>query len=251
MNDLLEISGITKSFGGLRAIDRCSLSIKRNSITGLIGPNGAGKTTIFNVISGLVTPDDGTIYLEDKDVTHMNAATRAQQGLGRSYQKIRLFEELTALDNILVAFHENKEKLWHAFTRFKGKQKSLEKRAMRLLESVGLEEKANLRGYELSYGQKKLIEILRTKANDAKMILLDEPTAGINPTLINDVTKIIKEFQKEGRTVLIVEHNMPFIMGLCDWIIVMAQGRNIAEGRPSEIQKNKIVLDAYLGKPHA
>ncbi len=251
MQDVLEIQNITKAFGGVKAVDRCTFQVKKGSITGLIGPNGAGKTTIFNIISGLLRPDEGTVYLSDKDITHLAPYSRSELGLGRSYQAIRIFEELTALQNIVVAFHENKETLWQSFLPFSKHQKKLEKRAMKLLESVGLEEKSNLKGYELSYGQKKLIEILRAKANDAGLILLDEPTAGINPTLIKTIEKVIKNFQKEGKTILIVEHNMPFIMDLCDTIVVMDRGHNIAMGKPKEIQDNPQVLEAYLGKKHS
>lgn len=247
MQDLLEVQSVNKQFGGSKAVDRCTFQVKKNTITGLIGPNGAGKTTIFNIISGLLNADSGNIYFQDQDITKMSSHKRARLGIGRSYQAIRIFPEFTALENIVIAFHENKENFLHAFTKYDRHQKTLENRAMEMLASVGLEEKANLKGYELSYGQKKLIEILRTKANDAQLILLDEPTAGINPTLIKKVTKIIKEFKKEGRTVFIVEHNMPFMMDLCEHIIVMDRGHNIAEGKPAEIQNNQQVLEAYLG----
>lgn len=251
IKDLLEVSGITKNFGGLCAINNCSFSIKRGSITGLIGPNGAGKTTIFNIICGLLKSDAGNIYLNDREIADLSTYQIAHLGIGRSYQKIRLFPELTALENITIAFHKNKEKLTHAFLPYKRHQKNLEKKAMELLESVNLQEKANFKAYELSYGQKKLVEILRTKANDPSLILLDEPTAGINETMIKQIRKIIMEFKKEGRTVFIVEHNMPFIMNLCETIIVMDKGQKLAEGKPKDIQKNDKVLAAYLGKKHA
>lgn len=251
MENILEIENISKHFGGVKAIDRCTFQVKRGSITGLIGPNGAGKTTMFNTISGLIKPDDGSIYFNDEEITTVAPYKRTRLGIGRSYQAIRLFPELTTLENIVISFQNNKERLRDAFTPYKRHQKNLERKAMDLLESVGLQEKSNLKAYELSYGQKKLLEILRAKASNSQLILLDEPTAGINPTLIIKVTKIIKDFQKEKRTVLIVEHNMPFIMDLCETIVVMDRGHVIAAGKPKEIQENAKVMEAYLGARRA
>lgn len=251
MQDILEIQQISKSFSGLKALNKCSFSIKKNSITGLIGPNGAGKTTLFNIISGLLDSDDGNIYFQDQNITNFTPYKRAVLGLGRSYQSIRIFPELTALENIVIAYHENKENFLKIFTRFKNHQSNLKKKALKLLATVGLEEKANLKGYELSYGQKKLLEILRIKANSPSLILMDEPTAGINPTLIKEITKMIYDFQKEEKTIFIVEHNMPFVMSLCETIIAMDRGKEIAIGSPKAIQNNPEVLESYLGKIHA
>ncbi len=248
MKDLLEVQQVTKTFNGIHAVENCTFSVKENSITGLIGPNGAGKTTMFNMISGLLSPTAGTIYFKDKEITKLPAYKRARLGFGRTFQSIRLFPELTVLENLIVALPENKANFIDVFKPRKKLRKKLEKQALELLESVDLQEKSNLKAYELSYGQKKLIEILRIRANSSQLILLDEPTAGINPTLIKKVTKQIKNLQKEGKTIFIVEHNMPFIMDLCEEIIVMDQGKEIAIDKPEKIQKNKKVLEAYLGK---
>ncbi|MBI5753864.1 ABC transporter ATP-binding protein [Candidatus Peregrinibacteria bacterium] len=245
---ILEVQNLNKHFGGIKAINNCSFSIEKNSITGLIGPNGAGKTTMFNILSGLLTPDSGSIYYQENDITNLNTHERTKLGFGRSFQSIRIFPELTTIENLILAFPENNDNLWQAFSKFQTKQKSLHKKALELLTSVNLEEKANLKGYELSYGQKKLLEILRVEANNADLVLLDEPTAGINPTLIQNIKIQIKNLQKAGKTIFIVEHNMPFIMNLCEQIIVMDQGKEIAMGTPKEIQENPQVLVAYLGK---
>lgn len=248
--DILQVQNMTKSFGGIHAVDHCTFSISEGSVSGLIGPNGAGKTTLFHLLSGLLSPDDGHIYFFKKNITRCSPHKRARKGIGRSFQTIRLFPELSVVENLMLAFKENKEGLYHAFTSYKKHQSSLERKARKLLESVNLEEKAELKANELSYGQQKLLALLRIEAQNSKLILLDEPTAGINPTMIQSIVKIIHRLKREGTTFFIVEHNMPFIMNLCERIIVMDNGRILAEGKPREIQSNEAVLEAYLGKKH-
>ena len=184
--DILQVQNMTKSFGGIHAVDHCTFSISQGSISGLIGPNGAGKTTLFHLLSGLLSPNNngGNIYFFKKNITHWSPHKRARRGIGRSFQTIRLFPELSVVENLVLAFKENKEGLYHAFTSYKKHQSSLEKKARKLLESVNLHEKAKLKASELSYGQQKLLALLRIEAQNSSLILLDEPTAGINPTMI-------------------------------------------------------------------
>lgn len=238
MPSILEIENLHKSFGGIKAVQDTNFSVERGSITGLIGPNGAGKTTIFNLITGLLKPDRGRIILDGQDIGTWPAYKRAQAGLARSFQMIRIFPNLTVLDNIKVALRKKSEK-------------ELEKEALDLLHSIELADKAHLLAGELSYGQQKILEILRATALQPKLMLLDEPAAGINPTLCRQFIQRIREFKKEGKSVLIIEHDMGFIMELCEKIIVMDFGKVIAEGSPQEIQKNPQVLEAYLGPVHS
>lgn len=246
--EILKVQNLHKSFGGVHAIDHCSFSVEQNSITGLIGPNGAGKTTMFDLINGLMLPDEGHVYIKNQNVTSWPTHKRARLGLTRTFQAIRVFPELSALENVVVAFSDHPEKMFQAFLPLKKKRRDLEKRAMEYLKTVGIGEKASLRAGDLSYGQQKLLEIARCMATDADIFLLDEPAAGINPTLLNTIKDLILKLHGQGKTLLIVEHNMPFLMSISHKIIVLNFGKELAIGKPDEIQNNPHVLEAYLGK---
>ena len=203
---------------------------------------------MFDLINGLMLPDEGHILIKEHNVTNWPTHRRAKLGLSRTFQAIRVFPELTALENIVVAFQDHPEGLHHAFMPLKKFRKNLEKRAREYLGMVGIADKSHLRASELSYGQQKLLEIARCMATDADILLLDEPAAGVNPTLLKEITALILQLHKQGKTLFIVEHNMPFLMSIAQQVIVLDFGRELAIGTPAEIQNNPHVLEAYLGK---
>ncbi|MEK7172082.1 MAG: ABC transporter ATP-binding protein [Patescibacteria group bacterium] len=247
---ILKIQHLVKRFGGLSAINHCNFEITENSITSLIGPNGAGKTTMFDVITGLSQHDSGEIYFKENPIGALPAYKRCRLGIARTHQAIRIFPELTALENIMLAFKSNKESLFDIFTPFKKHQKKLKEKAFEYLRMINLHEKAHETAISLSYGQQKLLEIMRAVATDADLFLLDEPAAGVNRTMLHTIINIIKRLKQEGKTIVIVEHDMNFVMDLSEKVIVMDYGKEIAEGTPSEIQNNPKVLEAYLGVKH-
>ncbi|MBI4994051.1 ABC transporter ATP-binding protein [Candidatus Peregrinibacteria bacterium] len=247
---ILKIQHLVKCFGGLRAINHCNFEIEENSITSLIGPNGAGKTTMFDAITGLIAHDQGEIYFKENPIGALPAHKRAKLGIARTFQAIRIFPELTALENIMLAFKNNKENLFDIFTPFKKHQKALKEKAFEYLHMINLHEKAHETAISLSYGQQKLLEIMRAVASDADLFLLDEPAAGVNRTMLHTIINIIKRLKSEGKTIVIVEHDMGFVMSLSEKVIVMDYGKEIAEGTPNEIQNNPKVLEAYLGVKH-
>lgn len=246
--NILKIEHLVKRFGGVTAVNHCNFEIAENSITALIGPNGAGKSTLFDLITGLLTPDSGEIFFRGKPISGLTSNRRTSLGLARTFQSIRIFPELTALNNIMLAFPEMPDSLWNAFWLNRKLVRQLKERAFELLSMVHLHEKAHVKAGSLSYGQQKLLEIMRAYATGADVFLLDEPAAGVNRTMLHTIIAIIKKLKADGKTVIIVEHDMGFVMELSELVIVMDYGKEIAEGTPLDIQRNEKVLEAYLGR---
>lgn len=239
----LEAQGISKAFGGIQALETCSVSVEAGSITGLIGPNGSGKTTMFNVMTGYERVDSGQVRLNDKAITNLSPDKVFRLGIGRTFQLTRIFPRLTVLENMHVAAQR---------TDFKGllsrwSSTHEQQRAIELLDFVGLTSLKDLQAGNLSFGQKKLLEFAFVLIAEPKIILLDEPAGGVNPTMVNYLADRIRKLNQQGITFLVVEHNMEFVMNLCDKVLVMHRGTKIAEGAPAEIRENPAVLEAYLG----
>jgi ABC-type branched-subunit amino acid transport system ATPase component len=239
MTALLEVSGLTKSFGGLRALSGCSFEVEKGSITGLIGPNGSGKTTLFNVVTGYERADSGTVRFDGGDVTGLAADKMGGLGVGRTFQLTRVFGRLDLVDNIRVGSR--------GVPRSRRKELYSNDRCHELLDFVGLTHLAHELAGRLSYGQRKLVELAMVLAQEPSVILLDEPAGGINPTLIGQMAERIVELNSQGVTFLLVEHNMEFVMGICETIAVLERGSVIAVGRPDVVRDDPRVLDAYLG----
>ena len=248
---LLSATKLSKSFGGIKAVNNASIAVDRGSITGLIGPNGAGKTTLFNLLSNFIKPDRGKIIFDNNPIHHLSPHQIATKGFIRTFQVARVLSRLSVLENMLLASPhqtgENFFKVWFQQQKWRGEERANKERAMEILESVGLAEKAYDYAGAMSGGQRKLLEMARTLMTNPKLILLDEPAAGVNPTLINQICEHIVNWNQQGISFLIIEHNMDVIMTLCDRIWVLAEGNNLAEGTPEEIQNNSQVLEAYLG----
>ncbi len=249
---LLAASGLCKSFGGVKAVDSAEIQVASGSITGLIGPNGAGKTTLFNLLSNFIRAERGKVVFDGEPIQHLQPYQIAQQGMIRTFQVAKTLSRLSVLENMLLAAQKQTgENFWQVqFQQHKiaKEEKQQRERAMSLLASVGLVQKAHDYAGGLSGGQRKLLEMGRALMTNPKLILLDEPAAGVNPRLIDEICERISVWNQEGMTFLIIEHNMDVIMSLCDRVWVLAEGRNLAEGTPEEIQRNSKVLEAYLGK---
>ncbi len=245
MSTLLSAHNISKSFGGLQALNNCSLNVEKGAVNGLIGPNGSGKTTLFNVMTGYVTPDSGTVSFEGSNITGARPDKVFSLGIGRTFQLTRIFARISVLENMLIATQHN-ESWVKGLIRSKSTKSEVDN-AMSLLDFVGIARLANLQAGALSYGQRKLLELAYVLVSDPDVILLDEPAGGVNLTLINNIAEKIRLLNQQGKTFLIVEHNMEFVMGVCDRVTVMQQGSDLTSGAPAEVRQDPRVLDAYLG----
>ncbi|OLB33829.1 MAG: ABC transporter ATP-binding protein [Chloroflexi bacterium 13_1_20CM_54_36] len=240
---ILEVQAVSKAFGGIQALDDCSLVVEQGTITGLIGPNGSGKTTLFNVITGYERVDTGEIRFDGRAITGETPARIFGLGIGRTFQLTRIFPHLTVLENMHVALPRN---IGGLLKHWGSSQE--QRQAMDLLDFVSLTSLKNEPAGNLSYGQKKLLEFALILVAQPQMILLDEPAGGVNPTMVNELARGIRTLNRQKNiTFLVVEHNMEFVMGLCHMVNVMHRGTKIAEGPPQAVRKNPAVLDAYLG----
>lgn len=232
--NILEVHGMERRFGGLRAVDGISFGVPEGTIVGLCGTNGSGKTTTFNCITGMDRPTRGTVLFEGRDITGMDPYRIFGLGIGRMFQLVRIFPQMTVLENLI------------AVARDADSDEILAK-ALDVVHAVGLGHMADELAATLSFGQKKLLELARVLLLDPKLLLMDEPAAGVNPALLEKLLGIIAGYHARGRSILIVEHNMKVIAELCDWVIVLDHGRVLAEGTPEDVRRNPVVLQAYLG----
>lgn len=252
---LLKVDSLRKEFDGVLAVDDVSFSLDKGTITGLIGPNGAGKTTILNLVNRLCQPDGGQIHFNEHELTALSPHRVAQLGIGRTFQNIRIFPQISVLENLMLAPRNQKgEGILSVLIRtqqVKTDEQEVKEKALRYLDTVHLLDKKNEMAENLSHGQRKLLELARALATGSQLLLLDEPTAGVFPKTKEKILGLLQDLRDKGKTILFIEHNIQVVMSISDKVIVLNYGRKIAEGTPDEVRNNREVIEAYLGRSNA
>lgn len=251
MMGILEVSNVTKSFGGITAVDGCTMEIEEGIIAGLIGPNAAGKTTLFNIVTGFHKPDSGKVMFGGKDITGLPPYEISNEGIVRSFQIMRVLTRMTVLENLMLANEgQMGEKMWNPFLKsseVRKEEEDIEEKAVEVLKMLDMEDMKEEYAGTLSGGQRRLLELGRCLMTSPKMLLLDEPTGGVNPSLAKDILDHLNYLNNQGLTILVVEHNIRTVMELSHTVFVMSDGKKIAEGSPEEVKEDERVIDAYLG----
>ncbi len=249
--EILELKSVNKSFGGLKAVDNLSIAIPEGKITSLIGPNGAGKTTIFNIISGFIKADKGAIFYQGEKINHNSPYQIACMGIGRLFQDVRVFDKLSVLDNVLLAKEDQPGENPFISLFNRKKMRSFEEsnliKAREWIEFVGLSEKEGSLAEDLSFGQQKLLSLSRLLAGDSNLMLLDEPASGVHPAMLKDILSILKSLTRQGRTIILIEHDMRVVNEISDWVILLNSGKLVSFGLPDEIMNDEVLKEVYLG----